>query len=124
MEVITEIFCTFPNSRLPLQLKTSLHPPVEPPESSWQRGTFDISSGSQRKTSQLRLRERGILLGPFCVLSQARGTEQKCKDGLSAATGMEPAGTCSHPAPADSHIVMDEGQEPAPDLCPEDCSFP
>lgn len=46
VEVITEIFCTFPNSRQPLQLKTSLHPPVEPPESSWQRGTFGISSES------------------------------------------------------------------------------
>lgn len=89
-------------------------PQLRAPESSCLRGTFSISPGSQRKTYQLRLGERGILLGPFW----ARATEQKCKDGLSTATGMEPAGTCSHPAPAGSHIVMDEGQEPAPDLCP------
>ena len=47
----------------------------------------------------------------------AGAAEQKCKDGLSATTGMEPAGTHSHPASAGSHTVMDEGQEPAPDLC-------
>lgn len=57
-------------------------------------------------------------MGSLPVLPQAGVAEQKCKDGLSAVTEMEPAGTCSHPAPASSHIVMDEGQEPTPDLCP------
>lgn len=72
----------------------------------------------QRKRRSPGLGESGHLSRPLHVLPQAGGAEQKCKDGLSAVTGMEPAGTWSHPVPASSHIVMDEGQEPAPDLCP------
>lgn len=60
----------------------------EPPGPSWPRGTFSV-----RSTPQLGLR-------PLRALPQAGAAEQKCKDGLSAATGMERAGTQSHPATA------------------------
>jgi hypothetical protein len=47
------------------------------------------------------------------MLPQPGAMEQECKDGLSSSTGMEPAGTRTHPAPASSHVVMNEGQEPS-----------
>lgn len=117
VEVITKPLCTFPNHTQPLQPQTSLHPPGQSPLNPAEE-PFGIGPGSQRKTDQRRLRERGVLLGPFCVLSWARATEQPCKDGSSVAAGMEPAGTCPLPAPAGSRLVTDAGEEPGPDLCP------
>lgn len=92
-------------------------PRQSPSEPSSQSSTFSVGSARPEETSQPGLGERAIPLGSLHGLPQAGGAEQKCKDGLSAVTGMEPAGTHSHPAPASSHVVMDEGQEPAPDLC-------
>lgn len=94
-------------------------PIAEPCEPSGQSGT--PSTGSAKPGQRLR---PGAPLGSLRLLPQAGAVEQKCKDGLSAVTGLEPAGTHSHPAPASSHIVMDEGQEPAPDLCPRGWAFP
>lgn len=89
-----------------------------PSEPSWPSGALGTGSPEPEETSPPGLGERAVPQGSLCVLPQAGVAERTCKDGLSTVTGMEPTGTHSHPAPASSHIVMDEGQEPAPDLCP------
>lgn len=117
-EVITESFCTFQKSKgqFPAPNIFATFPTAKPLLTRLTEQHF------HHRLCQAGLGERGILLGSVCC-PRAGAAEQKCKDGLSAATGMEPAGTHSHPAPDGSHAVMDEGQEPAPDLCPGGLDF-